>query len=165
MDNAADSKQQCCPPFDPVNWDLKEVVWQDKLFVKDSMPELFHIPLPGVINRTIGRVWRKIEEAEAKPEDKDILMLFYDPSPWKSELYINATKEVPDADNVRLSGTFLTKVFDGPYNAAPKWIKEMDVYVKNKGRQTQKYYFYYTTCPKCAKKYGHNYVVVFAKVI
>ena len=25
-------------------------------------------------------------------------------------------------------------------------------------------YFYYTTCPKCAKKHGHNYVVGFAQV-
>lgn len=25
-------------------------------------------------------------------------------------------------------------------------------------------YFHYTTCPKCAKKYGHNYVVLFTEV-
>jgi hypothetical protein len=25
------------------------------------------------------------------------------------------------------------------------------------------YFFYYTTCPKCAKKHGHNYTVAFAK--
>lgn len=24
--------------------------------------------------------------------------------------------------------------------------------------------FYYTTCPKCAKLHGHNYVVAFAQV-
>ena len=73
-------------------------------------------------------------------------------------------KEVPDANNVKLSGTFLTKVFDGPYNAVPKWIKQMDEYVAEKGRKTKKYYFHYTTCPKCAKIYGHNYVVAFAQV-
>jgi len=164
MNNEKNNTDQCCPPFDPAVWDQKEVVWQDKLFVKDSMPELFHIPLPGVIGKTISRVWQKIEKAGAKPEDKDVLMLFYDPSPWKSELYINATKEVADAENVKLSGIFLTKVFDGPYNAVPKWIKEMGSYVANKGKKVEKYYFFYTTCPKCAKKYGHNYVVVFAKV-
>lgn len=25
-------------------------------------------------------------------------------------------------------------------------------------------YFAYTTCPKCAKAYGHNWVIVFARV-
>jgi len=25
-------------------------------------------------------------------------------------------------------------------------------------------FFYYTTCPKCAKHYGKNYVVAFAEV-
>ncbi|MGE5758418.1 MAG: hydrolase [Sideroxydans sp.] len=28
----------------------------------------------------------------------------------------------------------------------------------------RKLYFYYTTCPKCAKKYGKNYVVILAEV-
>lgn len=32
-----------------------------------------------------------------------------DRSPWKSELYMTVTKEVPDADNVRLSDTFCLK--------------------------------------------------------
>jgi hypothetical protein len=80
------------------------------------------------------------------------------------ELYINATKEIADADNVRLSGTYLTRVFDGPFNAVPKWIKEIEKYTATKNRQIEKLYFYYTTCPKCAKVYGHNYVVVFAQV-
>lgn len=26
------------------------------------------------------------------------------------------------------------------------------------------YYFYYTTCPKCAKKYGHNYIIAFVEI-
>ena len=25
-------------------------------------------------------------------------------------------------------------------------------------------FYYYPTCPKCAKKYGKNYVVIFAKI-
>ncbi len=66
--------------------------------------------------------------------------------------------------NVKLSGTFLTKVFEGPYQNAPKWLKEMEAYVAEQGKKAQKYYFYYTTCPKCAKKWGKNYVVIFAQV-
>jgi NMD protein affecting ribosome stability and mRNA decay len=95
---------------------------------------------------------------------KDFLCLAYDPNPWKGEYYMSATKEVADAKNVSLSGTFFSKVFDGPYNAVPKWVKEMDKYVADKGKKVLKYYFHYTTCPKCAKIYGHNYVICLAQV-
>lgn len=155
---------QCCPRFDPTPWDEKKLKWKDKPFIKETIAQFMHMPLPGAFGKAVGRMWKKIEDAGANPDIKDFLMLSYDPSPWKSELYINVTKEVPDAENVRLSGTYLSKVFDGPYNAVPKWIKEMDRYVTQQGQKVKKYYFYFTTCPKCAKVYGKNYVVVFAEV-
>jgi len=40
----------------------------------------------------------------------------------------------------------------------------MKDYVKSKGKKIKELYFYYTTCPKCAKHYGKNYVVAFAQV-
>ncbi|MDD5126867.1 MAG: hypothetical protein PHR43_02025 [Dehalococcoidales bacterium] len=159
-----DVNSQCCPEFFPEPWQEKEITWQGKLFIRDTVAQFLHMPLPGAFGKAVGRMWQKIEAAGARPNDKDFIMLAYDPSPWKSELYINVTREVPNAENVRLSGTYLTRVFDGPYNAVPKWIKEMERYVTAKGKTVKKYYFYYTTCPKCAKKYGHNYVVVFAEV-
>jgi hypothetical protein len=63
-----------------------------------------------------------------------------------------------------LSGTFLTKVFEGPFVEAPSWAAQMQAYVAGRGQTIQKLYFGYTTCPKCAKAYGKNYVVLFAKV-
>jgi predicted nucleic-acid-binding Zn-ribbon protein len=77
---------------------------------------------------------------------------------------MTVTKDVLEEKMVKISGTFLSKVFDGPYNAVPKWIKEMDAYVASQKKSVLKYYFYYTTCPKCAKNYGYNYVVAFAQV-
>ena len=156
--------QPCCPEFDPEPWDRKTLVWQDKPFIRDSIPEFLHIPWPPMVGKVMGRLWKKAEEAGAAPELKDFLCLAYDPSPWKCEFHLAVTKEVPGADNVKLSGTFLTRVFDGPYNAVPKWIKEMDHYVAEQSKRVQKYYFHYTTCPKCAKLRGHNYVVAFAQV-
>jgi hypothetical protein len=155
---------ECCPKFDPQLWEGKEIIWQDKLFVRDTVPQLFHIPLPGSFGKAVTRMWKKIEASGAKPENSDFLMLTSETSQWKGEIYINVTGEVPDAENVRLSGTYLTKVFDGGYNDVPKWIKEMERYVFEKGESVKNYYLYYTTCPKCAKKYGHNYTVVFAGV-
>jgi hypothetical protein len=96
--------------------------------------------------------------------DGRFLLLAYDPSPWKSEFYLAVTQEVPEAENVRLTGKFISKVFDGPFQEVPKWMKEMDEAMAADGEKVLKYYFYYTTCPRCAKIYGHNYVVAFGQV-
>jgi len=37
-------------------------------------------------------------------------------------------------------------------------------FVKRKGKVLQRMFFFYTTCPKCAKKWGKNYVVILAQV-
>lgn len=52
----------------------------------------------------------------------------------------------------------------GPYQNAGKWAREMTECVKTKGKVLKKLYFSYTTCPKCAKVYGKNYVVLFAQI-
>ena len=164
MEKPDGEQTQCCPRFDPEPWNEKEITWKDRLFIKDSMIQFMHMPLPGAFGKTVSRMWKKIKDAGADPDLKDFLMLAYDPSPWKDELYISVTREVPGAENVRLSGTYLTKVFDGPYHAVPRWFAEMDRFVTQKGKKVNKYYVYYTTCPKCAKTYGHNYIVMFAEV-
>jgi len=63
-----------------------------------------------------------------------------------------------------ISGMFLCKVFEGPYQNMRKWIEEMKAFVTAKGHALGKMYFYYTTCPKCAKKYGKNYVAILAQI-
>lgn len=63
-----------------------------------------------------------------------------------------------------ISGMFLTKVFEGPYKNVGEWMKEMREYVLQKDKELKMMYAYYTTCPKCAKKYGKNYVVLLAQV-
>ena len=134
------------------------------LFIKDTLRQFTHMPLPRTFGKTVARMWKKIEDAGAVPDAKDFIMLATESSPWKGEIYINVTKEIPNAENVRLSGTHIAKVFDGPYNAVPKWIKEMNQYANQQGKTAKTYYFYYTTCPKCAKICGHNYVVALAEV-
>ncbi|MFC2044330.1 hydrolase [Chloroflexota bacterium] len=160
----ASTDTECCPKFDPDLWQGKELIWKDKPFIKETVPQFMHIPLPGTFGKAVGTMWKKIEDAQAKPDMNDFIMLSTESSPWKGEIYITTTKEVPNAENVKFTGIYLTKVFDGPYNDVPKWIKEMTPYVAAKGKSVKKWFFYYTTCPKCAKKYDHNYVVTFAEV-
>ncbi len=103
-----------------------------------------------------------IEAAGAKTED--MVVLSDENSLWGADVYIAITKNVPGCRTVKLSGTYLCRVFEGPYSQIGKWIKEMKQYVKGKERQLGKLYFFYTTCPKCAKKYGKNYVVIMAQM-
>ncbi|MGE5298225.1 MAG: hydrolase [Acidobacteriaceae bacterium] len=154
--------KECCPEFNPANWDNKTTTWQDKLFMQDNVFQIMHIPLN--MGAVIKRMCKKIEDAGAMPDPKEFLMLCYDPSPWKSEINMTVTKDVAGGKMEKLSGTFVSKVFDGPYNHVPKWIKETDQYLANQGKKSLKYFFHYAYCPKCAKKFGHNYCVAFAQI-
>lgn len=152
----------CCPVFDPKPWDEKEIEFKNKLFIKDKTFNFLHIPIN--MKQVIERSWKKIKKAKADPKTEDWLLLSYDPSPWKGEHYFSVTKEVPNAINVELSGTFLTKVFEGPYKDAAKWVQLTEKYIKSKKKKLKKLYFFYTTCPKCAKHYGKNYTIAFAQI-
>ncbi len=156
------NNQTCCPEFDSKPWDKKTYVWQDKLFLKDEVVQIMHIPLN--MGKVITRMWQQVEDAKAGPETKDFLILCYDPSPWKSELYMTVTKNIPNANIVKFNGTFISKVFEGPYQAVPQWLKQMDEYLANNNQKSLKYFIHYTYCPKCAQKYGHNYGIVFAQI-
>jgi hypothetical protein len=157
-------EKQCCAQFNPDPWQKVTHQWKDKPFLMDTVPQFLHMPLPGVYRRTLTRMWERAKTLAAAPDIKDFLLLAYDPSPWKSELYVALTRRVPEPDVVGLSGTYVSMVFDGPFSDVPKYIKQMDGYLQTRSQKSKKYFFYFTTCPKCAKKYGHNYIVALAQV-
>lgn len=154
------SETGCCPRFNPEPWNEKEITLKDKLFLKDHVTSIFHIPLN--FGKVMTRNMEKIKTAGALPPEP--FMLSDENSLWGADVYIAVGKEVPDAKMEKISGTFLTKVFEGHYKNAGKWAKEMENYVRAKGRELKKMYFFYTTCPKCAEYYGKNYIVILAKV-
>jgi hypothetical protein len=92
------------------------------------------------------------------------IVLSHDPSAWRSEHYFSVARDVPGQEMVQMSGDYFTKVFEGPYKNAPRWEKQMEDYVKSKGKRAKKTYFFYTTCPKCAKFYGKNYMVAVSEI-
>ena len=130
------------------------------MFVKDQVRSFLHIPLN--FGKVMVKNTERIKEAGALAPEP--FMLSDEKSLWGADIYIAVAKEVPGAEMARISGTFLTKVFEGPYKNVSKWVKEMKTYVKSKAREIKKMYFFYTTCPKCAKFYGKNYTVILAKV-
>ena len=151
---------ECCPRFEPDPWDDKEITWETKLFLQDRVLSFLHIPLN--FGAVMKRSMTAIEAAGATPDE--MLVLSDENSLWGADVYIAISKDIPAARTTTLSGTFLAKVFEGPYRNMRNWIEEMNSFVKGKGKTFRKLYFFYTTCPKCAKKYGKNYVVILAQL-
>jgi len=151
---------ECCPPFNPALWHEREFVWQDKPFLQTHVRSFLHVPLN--FGAVMKRGMAALEAAGARPDEP--LVLSDEKSLWGADLYLAASKPVPGARMAALSGTFLARVFEGPYRNMRHWIADMKSFVANKGKTLRKLYFFYTTCPKCAKKYGKNYVVILAQI-
>lgn len=146
----------CCPKFDPAPWDEKTFEWRDKKFVKDRVRAVFNMPLN--FGAVMVRLDKKIRAAEAKVPDS--MGLSDHTSKWGMDVYVAVDKDIPGADNVTLSGDFFTKVYEGPFKDTGKWCRDFEALAKGRGLDIKKWYMWYTTCPKCAKKYGKNYVVI-----
>ena len=155
------SETGCCPRFKPEPWDEQELHWENKLFLKDHVRCLFYIPLN--FGQVMRRTMEKIGRANAFPPEP-LVGLSDHTSRWNMDLYLEVTREIPDAENVRLSGSYLTKVFEGPFKDTGKWCQTMAEWVRSKGKTIKREFMYYTTCPRCARHYGKNYVVILAEV-
>lgn len=149
-------KNQCCPDFDTERWDGKEITWNDKLFVKGSVNNFFYIP------PNYGDALLKVRSADAF--DDLPFILSDQTSLWGTDIYIAVKKEVPGLETVKLSGKFITKVFKGSLKNAEQWKKEMEEYVKSKGKQITKMYLFHNACPRCKKIIAHGYTAIFAQI-
>jgi len=149
----------CCPEFHPEPWDDNISEWQLKRFLKDRVCTVMHMPLNfGAVMR---RMNEKVEAAGAAMPD--YLCLSDHTSGWNMDIYLAVDREIPGGQMVALGGSYYSKVYEGPFKDTGKWIKNFRDTVKEKGLTMKKMYVWYTTCPKCAKKYGKNYVVLFAE--
>lgn len=158
--NYDNSETGCCARLDRARWDGAKFEWREKLFLKDHIRAFLHIPLN--FGSVISRDNAAIENASAYPEDP--LWLTEEVSPWGSDIHVAVDRRLPDVEMEAISGTFFTKVFEGPYRDAGKWARAMESEVREKGHELKKLYFFYATCPKCAKHFGVTQTVLFAKV-
>jgi hypothetical protein len=118
MTNPAENPE-CCPLFDPALWDEKQLVWDEKLFIKSKVRCFVNMPL------NFGSRMRKlvplIERAGATMPDG--MVLSEHTSMWKMYLYIAVDKGVSGIENVALSGNYFCKVYQGPYRDTGKWCR------------------------------------------
>ncbi len=150
---------ECCPEFKPSTWDNKKIDWKDKKFIRAKVFTLMYMPLNfgSVITRLMGSV----DSASATCQDN--LCLSEHTSPWNMNIYLAVDKVIPHVDNLTVTGSFITKVYEGDFKNTGIWCKDFESHIKNMGKQLHKMFLWYTTCPACAKKYGKNYVVIFGQ--
>jgi len=151
---------ECCPPFDPTQWDNKTIEWTDKKFVKDRVFTLFYMPMN--FGQVMKRIMKKVDASGATC--KEGMCLGDHTSKWNMDVYVDVDKNVPDAENVSLTGKYYFKVYEGDFKEMGKWCKDYEATVLAQGMKPGKQLMWYTTCPKCAKKYGKNYVAILSKV-
>ena len=152
--------KECCPKFNPTPWDGRIIRMENKKFIKDKVFSIFYIPIN--FGQVMKRLDSKVKKAGASVPN--FLCLSDHTSKWKMDVYLAVDREVADAENVTMSGKFLSKVYEGEFKDTKKWCDDFEKYAKEKGFSIGKMYKWYTTCPKCAKKYGKNYVVIMGKV-
>lgn len=146
----------CCPRFNPAGWDDRLLHFDRKRFVRATTRAVAHMPL------NMGRVFARVQDHLAKAGAEDVaqrLVLSRDPSPFSGEHLFAVTRDVPGEEMTTLSGDFLTRTFEGPYSSVRDWHGAMQAAARQKGFQPGEVWFFYTTCPKCAKAYGRNPVV------
>lgn len=153
-------KEMCCPKFDPAPWDEKEFEWKGKKFIKGKVFTFFFMPIN--FGGVITKLMKKIDDAKAK--NPDAMILSEHTSMWNMDMYVAVDKEIEGAENVTLTGKFLSKVYEGDFKDTGKWMTNFQKFAEKKKIKIKKYLMWYTTCPKCAKIYGKNYVVNIGEV-
>jgi hypothetical protein len=160
MTNNNSENEVCCPPFEPSTWDDKVIEWDNKMFIKDKVWTFLYMPFG------FGKVMRKLDEKvrSSNATIPDWLCLSDHTSSWNMNIYLAVDKSVPDAEMVTFTGKYFAKVYEGPFQNTGKWTKDFEAEAKRQDYNIKKMYMWYTTCPKCAKKYGNNYVVLFGEI-
>jgi Zn-dependent oligopeptidase len=160
MSGTIQSEEICCPEFQPEKWEKKKLQWIKKTFVKDNVKTFFHMPFR--FGKTMERILGKMESSNVS--SPEWLSLCEHTSMWNMDVYVETDGEVKQAENVEMSGEFYCRVYEGPYKNTGQWCAnfENDVYLQEK--YVEKMYMWYVYCPKCAKKYGKNYVAIIGKL-
>ena len=151
----------CCPKFHPGQWEERIFNFGEYTFIKSHTNSMMFVPLN--MDKIMTRVITDITKAKAMFADK-VLILSQDVSAFKTEHLFLVNGEVPGYKPQKLEGLYFCKVYDGPFKQMSDFMKDFDEVLRLKGRTLKEVYAYYTTCPKCAETYQHNYIALFAKV-
>ena len=108
---------------------VKLFEWNKKKFIKDKVTTFLYMPM------NFGKVMKKLDEKvrAAHATIPDWMCLSDHTSKWNMDLYLAVDKEIPGAENMTLSGKFLSKVYEGPFQDTGKWCKDFEQFAQSKG--------------------------------
>jgi hypothetical protein len=160
MENMENNDDCVCKLIDPVDYDGKEFSWEGKPFLKGRIRSFLHMPL------NFGGVCTRLAETAEKAHalDAEGMWLVDENSLWGADLYVQTTKGVSGAENAAVDGRWIAKVFEGPYKDMRKWMPAMKEFMHSRGAGEGRILVFYTACPRCEKKFGKNYVVLFGQL-
>jgi hypothetical protein len=156
-----DNVTGCCPKFHPGKWEEKIFDFSAYRFIKGHSNSFMYMPLN--LNKVMTKIQGDIVAAKAAYDDR-YLILSQDISSFKCEHHFLVKGPVKGYKLETIDGLYFCKVYDGPFKEITTWMKDFDEVLRLKGRTLKEIFAFYTTCPECAKAYGHNYVVLLAKV-
>jgi hypothetical protein len=154
--DSSDNSTGCCPRFKEEGWDRVELHLRDLPMLRATTRSFAHVPL------NMGKVMTRVLEGGKASDAFDPehwLVLSRDLSPFAAEHLFFVRHPVEGEEMTTLSGDYLTHCFEGPYSQVGHWCRELQDLARDRGHSPGKLYFFYTTCPKCAKAYGRNPVV------
>src|SRR4030042_6867355 len=122
------NEEQCCPQFDPKPWDEKLFEWNEKKFINEKAFTFFYMPLN--FGKVMKRLDKKVRDAQATMMDQ--VCLSDHTSKWNMNVYLAVDNEIPEANNVTLSGKFLSKVYEGSFQDTGKWCKDFEQFAQSK---------------------------------
>ena len=146
----------CCAKFNPAGWDDQVLHFDKKPLCAGDHT------VAGACALEHGKgVFAGTEPhfAGGAADPSQMLVLSRDPSAFAGEHLFAVTGDVPGEEMTTLSGDFLTQTFEGPFSQVRAWYDAMQAKAHAKGREPGEVWFFYTTCPNCAKAYGANPVV------
>lgn len=157
------NETNCCGVPNIGAWDKQQFEFKNINFIRLYTRSFLYMPL------NMSGVMKSLQETATKAEKtmppEQAMILSRDLSPWKAGQLYRVAGPIEGADNVTLSGKFISMVFEGPYKDAKKWYNQTIEFAGQYGKNVIEVYFFYTTCPKCAKHYGKNYVISLAKIV
>jgi hypothetical protein len=158
-----DNETGCCPRFHPKHWDEKTFIFDDMKFAKATAKSFMYMPLN--FSKMMTQAQENIDKAGANDPER-YFILSQDDSKWHSSHYFKVVKNVPGMEMKTIKGHFMSKVVAGDFKDMPKMIKDFEKYLDDQDQSLdmKDFYAFYTTCPTCAKHYGVNYMVFFARV-
>ena len=148
----------CCAVPNLADWDRVVVEFDDQSFVRLHTRSVMHVPVD--MSRVMAALDASARESGVAMPPERAMVLSRELSAWKAEQLYAVTAPVAGADNVRLDGRFACVAFEGPYRRVSTWMSEAREYARSQGEPGDETYVFYTTCPRCAKHYGSNNVIV-----